>query len=155
MPFHVDSGSHIAFNGPIGQTKLAISASQQVKADVESEGEDTRRVDFRTGVRLNGVVDSIEIRSIGFFLEAPEDETITRELASLDEDTREGLAATLLATGMYVGESNVAAQRDGYALSSVINSRINAALANSKMGKGWTSTLVAARANTTPGRPMT
>lgn len=135
MPFHVDSGSHIAFNGPIGRTQLAISASQQVKADVESEGEDTRRVDFRTGVRLNGIVDSIEIRSIGFFLEAPEDETITRELASLDEDTREGLAATLLATGMYVGESNVAAQRDGYALSSVINSRINAALANSKMGK--------------------
>ncbi len=135
MPFHVDSGSHIAFNGPIGQTKLAISASQQVKADVESEDEDTRRVDFRTGVRVNGVVDSIEIRSIGFFLEAPEDETITRELAGLDEDTREGLAATLLATGMYVGESNVAAQRDGYALSSIINSRINAALANSKVGK--------------------
>ena len=135
MPFHVDSGSHIAFYGPIGQTRLAISASQQVKADVESEGEDTRRVDFRTGVRVNGIVDSIEIRSIGFFLEAPDDETITRELASLDEDTREGLAATLLATGMYVGESNVAAQRDGYALSSVINSRINAALANSKMGK--------------------
>ena len=135
MPFHVDSGSHIAFNGPIGRTQLAISASQQVKADVESEGEDTRRVDFRTGVRVNGIVDSIEIRSIGFFLEAPDDETITRELASVDEGTREGLAATLLATGMYVGESNVAAQRSGYALSSVINSRINAALANSKMGK--------------------
>ena len=135
MPFHVDSGSHVAFNGSIGQTELAISASQQVKADVESADEDTRRVDFRTGVRVNGVVDSIGISSIGFFLEAPNDETITRELASLDEETREGLAATLLATGMYVGESNVAAQRDGYALSSIINSRINAAMANSKLGK--------------------
>ena len=135
MPFHVDSGSAIAFNGPIGQTQLNISASQKVKADVESEGEETRRVDFRTGVRVNGVVDSIGLQSIGFFLEAPDDETITRELASLDEDTREGLAATLLATGMYVGESNVAAQRDGYALSSIINSRINAAMANSKLGK--------------------
>ncbi len=135
MPFHVDSGSHIAFNGPIGQTRLSVSASQKVKADVESHEEDTRRVDFRTGVRLNGVVDSIGIESIGFFLEAPDDETITRELASVDEETREGLAATLLATGMYVGESNVAAQREGYALSSIINSRINAALANSKVGK--------------------
>ena len=135
MPFHVDSGSAIAFNGPIGQTQLNISASQKVKADVESEGEETRRVDFRTGVRVNGVVDSIGLESIGFFLEAPNDEEITRELASLDEDTREGLAATLLATGMYVGESNVAAQRDGYALSSIINSRINAAMANSKLGK--------------------
>ena len=135
MPFRVDSGSHIAFNGPIGRTQLAISASQKVKADVETEGEETRRVDFTTGVRINGELDSIDLKSIGFFLEAPDDETITRELATVDEGTREGLAATLLATGMYVGESNVAAQRDGYALSSVINSRINAALANSKMGK--------------------
>lgn len=135
MPFRVDSGSHIAFHGPIGQTALHISASQKVKADVESNDEETRRVDFRTGVAVDGIVDSIGFKSINFFLEAPEDETVTRELASLDEDTREGLAATLLATGMYVGESNVAAQRDGYALSSIINSRINAALANSKMGK--------------------
>ena len=135
MPFHVDSGSHVAFNGPIGLTKLNVSASQQVKADVESAGEETRRVDFTTGVRVNGELDSIGLQSIGFFLEAPKDETITRELASLDEETREGLAATLLATGMYVGESNVAAQRDGYALSSIINSRINAAMANSKLGK--------------------
>ena len=135
MPFHVDKGSNIAFNGPVGQTKLGISASQKVKADVQSEGEETRRVDFTTGVRVNGVVDSIGLNSIGFFLEAPEDETITRELASLDEDTRDGLAATLLATGMYVGESNVAAQKDGYALSSIVNSRLNAAMANSKLGK--------------------
>ena len=135
MPFHVDSGSHVSFHGPIGKTKLNVSASQKVKADVESNGEDTRRVDFRTGVRVNGEVDSIGIKSIGFFLEAPEDEAITRELASVDEGTREGLAATLLATGMYVGESNVAAQREGYALSSIINSRINAAMANSKVGK--------------------
>lgn len=135
MPFHVDSGSHVAFHGPIGSTELAISASQKVKADVGSDDEETRRVDFTTGVRVNGVVDSIGIGSIGFFLEAPEDEEITHELESLDEETREGLAATLLATGMYVGESNAAAQQSGYALSSIINSRINAALANSKVGK--------------------
>ena len=135
MPFRVDSGSNVAFNGPIGKTRLNISASQQVKADVESEEEETRRVDFTTGVRVNGELDSIGLKSIGFFLEAPKDETITRELASVDEETREGLAATLLATGMYVGESNVAAQRDGYALSSIINSRLNAAMANSKLGK--------------------
>ena len=135
MPFNIDSGSHISFDGPIGNTRLDISASQRVKADVESSGEETRRVDFTTGVRVNGVVDSVGLHSIGFFLEAPDDETITAELAALDEDTRDGLAATLLATGMYVGQSNVAAQREGYVLSSIINSRINAAMANSKLGK--------------------
>ena len=135
MPFHVDSGSNVVFNGPIGKTRLNISASQKVKADVESMDEETRRVDFRTGVRVKCEVDSIGLQSIDFFLEAPDDEVITHELATLDEDTREGLAATLLATGMYVGESNVAAQRDGYALSSIINSRLNAVMANSKVGK--------------------
>ena len=135
MPFHIDPGSHVAFNGPIGQTHLDVSASQKVKADVQSQGEESRRVDFRTGVRVNGIVDSIGLNSLNFFLEAPDDETITRELASLDEETREGLAATLLATGMYVGESNIAQHREGYALSAIINSRINAALANSKAGK--------------------
>ena len=135
MPFHVDSGSNITFNGSIGQTMLDVSASQKVKSDVKSEGEETRRVDFRTGVRVHGVVDSIGLNTIGFFLEAPKDETITRELASLDEETREGLAATLLATGMYVGESNAAQHESGYAMSAIINSRINAALANSKAGK--------------------
>ncbi len=135
MPFHIDPGSHVAFNGPIGQTHLDVSASQKVKADVQSQGEESRRVDFRTGVRVNGIVDSIGLNSLNFFLEAPDDETITRELASLDEETREGLAAMLLATGMYVGESNIAQHREGYALSAIINSRINAALANSKAGK--------------------
>ena len=152
MPFHVDSGSHIAFNGPIGRTMLNVSASQKVKADVESKDEDTRRVDFRTGVRVQGEVDSIGLNAIGFFLEAPDDEPITRELASLDENTREGLAATLLATGMYVGESNVAAQRDGYALSSIINSRINAAMANSKLGKHIDVDISSGQSNHATGR---
>ena len=134
IPFHVDSGSHVTLNGPIGQTILNLSASQQVKADVQSAGEETRRVTFNTGVRVKGILDSIGLSTIGFFLEAPDDETISRELASMDEDTRDGIAAVLLATGMYMGESNVAAQKDGYALSSIINSRINAAMANSKLG---------------------
>jgi hypothetical protein len=135
IPFHVDSGSYVTLNGPIGQTILNLSASQQVKADVQSADEETRRVTFNTGVRVNGIFDSVGLNALGFFLEAPDDETITRELAAMDEDTREGVAAVLLTTGMYMGESNVAAQQDGYALSSIINSRLNAAMANSKMGK--------------------
>lgn len=135
MPFNVDSGSHVAFNGPLGKAKVSVSASQQVKADVQSEGDETRRVVFNTGVRVNGIIDSLGLGALGFFLEAPNDETVTRELTSMNEETREGIAAVLLATGMYMGGSNVAAQRDGYALSSIVNSRINAAMANSKMGK--------------------
>lgn len=135
MPFHVDSGSHIAFHGPVGKTMINVSASQRVKANVQSEGEEGRVVDFRTGVQVKGEVDSIGLDAIAFFLEAPQDEQITEELASVDEDTREGLAAALLATGTYLGESNVAAKNSGYTLTSIINSRIDAAMTNSKHGK--------------------
>lgn len=152
MPFRVDSGSHVSFNGPIGKTRLAVSASQKVKADVQSEEEETRRVDFTTGVRVNGIVDSLGLQAIDFFLEAPKDEAVTRELAMVDEETREGLAATLLATGMYVGESNIAAQNDGYALSSIINSRINAAMANSKIGKFMDVDISSAQTNHASGK---
>ena len=135
MPFQVDSASNIRFQGPLGQTLLNVSASQQVKADVQSQGEESRRVVFNTGVRVKGVLDSLGLNAIGFFLEAPADEAVQREIAAMDEDTREGVAAALLATGMYMGEGNVAAQNSGYALSSIINSRVNAAMANSKLGK--------------------
>ena len=135
MPFQVDPESNISFQGPLGQTQLNISASQQVKADVQSQGEESRRVVFNTGVRVKGVLDSLGLNAIGFFLEAPEDEAVQREIAAMDEDTRDGVAAALLATGMYMGEGNVAAQNSGYALSSIINSRVNAAMANSKLGK--------------------
>ena len=135
MPFQVDSTSNIRFQGPLGQTLLNVSASQQVKADVQSQGEETRRVAFNTGVRVQGVLDSLGLNAIGFFLEAPNDEAVQREITAMDQDTREGVAAALLATGMYMGEGNAAAQSEGYALSSIINSRVNAAMANSKVGK--------------------
>ncbi len=135
LPFQVDSGSYARLNGAIKATELAVSASQSVKADVQSEGEQSRRVDFNAGVRVNGPLSELGINSIGFFLEAPHDEQITQELNSKTEEDRNGLAMILLGTGMYVGESNVAAKKDGYAMSSIFNSKINAALANSKAGK--------------------
>lgn len=135
MPFHVDSGSHVSFHGPIGQTELNVSASQKVKANVQSEGEYMRSVDFRTGVRVQGVLDSIDFKNIGFFIEAPKDEQVSEELASLDEEHKEEIAAVLLATGMYMGESNVATEHNAYALTSIINSRIDASMTNSKRGK--------------------
>ncbi len=152
MPFRVDSGGTVTLNGPLRRARLNLAASQRVKADVQSEGEETRRVDFTTGVRVNGVLDSLGLNAVGFYLEAPKDEVITRELRSLDEDTREGLAATLLATGMYVGESNEAAQREGYALSSIVNSRINAAMANSKLGKAFELDISSGQTNHASGK---
>lgn len=130
MPFTVDKGSYIKFNGAIEDTELALSASQGAKATYKPVGDVSRKVDFITGVKVRGSLKDI---GIGFYLDAPKDKEIQKELAELPEEDREGLAAILLATGMYASESNEAAQMDGYALSSIVQSKLNAATAN-KLG---------------------
>ena len=127
MPFTVDKDSHILFNGAIDDTELAVSASQSAKATYKPVGEVSRMVDFITGVRVGG---SLKKLDIGFYLDAPGDKEIQKELAELPEEDREGLAAILLATGMYASNSNEAAQMEGYALTSIVQSKLNAAASN-------------------------
>lgn len=110
MPFVIDKGSHIKFNGDIRNTELAVSASQSVKAIYKPRDQVSRQVDFITGVKVGGSIDKIDI---GFFLDAPKDSEIQKELAETPEEDREGLAAVLLATGMYASESNEATQMEG------------------------------------------
>ncbi len=131
MPFSVDKGSCIRFNGAVDDTELAISASQGAKSMYKPVGQVSRMVDFITGVKVSG---SLKNFQIGFYLDAPKDREIQKELAEMPEEDREGLAAVLLATGMYASESNEAAQMEGYALSSIVQSRLNAATSN-KFGK--------------------
>lgn len=127
MPFVIDKGSHIKFNGGIENTELAVSASQSAKAMYKPHDQVSRQVDFITGVKVGGSLDKIDI---GFFLDAPRDSEIQKELAETPEEDREGLAAVLLATGMYASESNEATQMEGYALSSILQSKLNAASSN-------------------------
>lgn len=132
MPFKIDKGSHIRFNGPIDSTILAISASQGAKSTYKPVGEQARTVDFITGVKVGGTLSKL---SIGFYLDALKDKEIQKELAELPEEDREGLAAILLATGMYASDSNEAAQMEGYALTSIVQSKLNAAMSNKLGGK--------------------
>ncbi|MCQ2153734.1 MAG: BamA/TamA family outer membrane protein [Bacteroidales bacterium] len=127
MPFLIDRGSYIKFNGAIGDTEFNVSASQGAKATYKPVGEVSRMVEFVTGVRVGG---SLEKLDIGFYLDAPKDREIRRELEEMPEEDREGLAAVLLATGMYASESNEAAQMEGYALSSIVQSKLNAVTSN-------------------------
>lgn len=130
MPFSVDKESHIRFNGALDDIELAVSASQGATATYKPVGEVARTVDFITGVKVGG---SLKKLDIGFYLDAPGDRQIQEELAGLPEEDREGLAAVLLATGMYASESNEAAQMEGYALSSIVQSKLNA-LTYNKLG---------------------
>lgn len=127
LPFAVDKGSQIRFNGAIDNTELAVSASQGAKATYKPVGEVSRMVDFITGIKVGGTLKKLDI---GFYLDAPRDKEIQKELEELPQEDREGLAAILLATGMYASNSNEAAQMEGYALSSIVQSKLNAMAAN-------------------------
>lgn len=65
MPFIVDKGSHIKFNGSIDDTEIAVSASQGAKATYKPVGEVSRMVDFITGVKVGG---TLKEPGIGFYL---------------------------------------------------------------------------------------
>lgn len=130
MPFQIDQGSYIRFNGGVGDMEFAVSASQGAKAMYKPVGQVSRNVDFITGVKVGGSLKNIDI---GFYLEAPKDLEIQKELSEMPQEDREGLSAILLATGMYASDSNEAAQMEGYALSSIVQSKLNAAVSN-KLG---------------------
>ena len=130
-PFKIDRGSSIKFNGKVMQTELALSASQNVRSSYRPKGGVSRRVDFITGVKLNG---TLEKPDIGFYLNTPNDKEIQNELENTPDEDREGLGAVLLATGMYASESNDEVQQEGYAISSIMQSRINAINTN-RLGK--------------------
>ena len=132
MPFSVDKDSYIRFNGAMDDTFLSVSASQKARATYKPVGEVSRMVDFITGVKVGGTLKKL---NIGFYLDAPKDKEIQEELSEMPEEDREGLAAVLLATGMYASESNEAAQMEGYALSSIVQSKLNAATSNRLGGK--------------------
>ena len=82
---------------------LNITAIEQTRASVSSEGSSPRNVLFNVGVKIT---QTLENMGLEFTIEAPEDMTISNELASFSKETRGKLAVTMLATGLYMSENS-------------------------------------------------
>lgn len=126
-PFQINKGSYVEFNGDIRKPFLNITATQPAKATVKSDDNRSRNVDFIVGLKVSDTIDNL---ALDFMIEAPQDNIIQNELASFSQEERSRIAAALLATGMYVSENNEAVASTSYALTSILQSRLNAMTTN-------------------------
>ena len=131
QPFDIKEGSCITFNGPLSAMDLNITAQQKTKATVGGMGDVKKQVDFLVGVQVKNNLDNL---GLDFTLSAPDNTEVQKEINSFSKEERDRVAAALLATGMYVSETNTALSESGYALSSIMQHSLNA-LANNKLGK--------------------
>lgn len=119
--FTFAEGNYILFTGDIGNPTLNITATERTKASVTSEGEGSRMVVFDVGVKISRQLSNMGIE---FLIDAPEDPEIQSELATVGAETRNRMAITMLATGLYMSADNKTGFKANNALNSFLESEI-------------------------------
>ncbi|MGM9759670.1 MAG: translocation/assembly module TamB domain-containing protein, partial [Parabacteroides sp.] len=100
--FTIQEGSYVQWNGPVMNPVLNLTATERVRASVNSDGS-ARSVNFDVGVELK---DRLETPALQFVLNAPEDRAMEDELNAKGTEERAKLAVSMLVTGMYLGSSS-------------------------------------------------
>lgn len=121
--FTFTQGSYVDWRGDIMNPRLNLTATERVRASVSDGDNSSRRTDFDVSVSIKN---TLEAPDLSFDLSAPNDGNIQNELQSMSTDERSKAAITMLATGMYMGNSGAAnGLTMGAALNSVLQSQIN------------------------------
>ncbi|MBE6271647.1 MAG: phage tail protein [Prevotella ruminicola] len=120
--FHVKEGSYVEFTGDPMNPKLDITATERVKSNITTDMGSTRSVLFDCGVIITKTLNDMGLE---FVIEAPEDQSISSELATMSKEERGKLAVGMLTTGMYLADGNTGAFSMNSALSSFLQSEIN------------------------------
>lgn len=120
--FRILSGSYVEFTGDMMNPTLNISAVERTKAQVGTNGGSARSVEFDVGLDITNTLNNM---GLAFTIAAPSDGEISEELSNYTDDEKNKLAVALLATGMYVSDSNSSAITANNALSSFLQSQIN------------------------------
>ena len=121
--FNIAEGSYIEFTGDMMNPRLNLTATEQVKTLVGGEdGGNSRSVLFNCGVKVTKTLNDMGLE---FTLDAPEDMTLTNELAAMSAEDRGRLAVMMLTTGMYLSDGNTGKFSMNSALNSFLQSEIN------------------------------
>lgn len=120
--FTIENGSYIEFTGDMMNPKLNITATEETKATVGSDGQTGRSVLFKCGVVITKTLNDMGLE---FTLDAPEDMSLHNELQAMSMEQRGKLAVTMLTTGMYLADGNTSGFSMNSALSSFLQSEIN------------------------------
>ena len=95
--FSIQNGSFVEWTGNVMNPALGISASSQVKADVE-DGDQTRQVVFDAIIRIRNTLNRPDVT---FDLSAPNDMVIQNQLSTFSPEERTRQALNLLIYGTY------------------------------------------------------
>lgn len=120
--FHIKNGSYIEFMGNILNPKLNITATEDIKANVNESNGVGRMVDFDCGVKLTKTLSK---PGIEFIIRSPNDITIQDQLNTMTIEGRGKVAITMLVSGMYLTGNNMAEFSMNNALSSYLQNEIN------------------------------
>lgn len=130
--FTFTPGSYVAFNGPILNPTLHVSASDQVKANVTRSGENSRLVNFDVSLSATGTLEHMDV---AFDLSTNNDISIQNELQNMSPTQRANKAMNLLLYGLYSsGETSATANLSGNALYGFLSSQLNKWAANTIKG---------------------
>ena len=120
--FNVKDGSYVEFTGDPMNPKLNITAVERTKSNVTNESGASRTVLFDCGVIITKTLNDMGLE---FIIDAPEDQTISGELATMSKEERGKIAVAMLTTGMYLADGNTGGFSMNSALSSFLQSEIN------------------------------
>ncbi len=119
--FTISDGSYLEFTGNMMNPGLNITAVEEKRATCDVSGVQ-QIVTFKTGVKLSKTLNDMGIE---FIISAPENQTITEQLAKCSIEERGKLAVTMLTTGMYLQDGNTSSFSMNSALNSFLQSEIN------------------------------
>jgi len=120
--FRIEDGSYVEFAGDPMNPRLNIKATERTKASVSEMGDVSRTVAFDCGVVITKTLNDMGLQ---FVIEAPEDQNVSGELATMSVEERGKIAVTMLTTGMYLADGNTNGFSMNSALSSFLENEIN------------------------------
>lgn len=119
--FEFNPTSTVSWNGPIANPTLNVTASDEVKATVTSDG-NSHLANFFVTVHVTNPVDNIKVN---FDLSTNDDLSLQNELSSMSADQRQTQAMNLLLYGQYMGQNTKATAAGGNMLYSFLESQLN------------------------------
>lgn len=119
--FDFNPNSTITWTGPIANPTLNVTATDNVKASVTTDG-NSRLANFIISLHATNPVDNIKLN---FDLACNDDLSLQNELSSMSADQRETQAMNLLLYRQYMGANTKAKAASGNMLYSFLESQLN------------------------------
>lgn len=119
--FTIAPDSYIEFFGDMMNPRLNITATERTKSSCNINGVN-RLVTFDCGVVITKTLNDMGLQ---FIIDAPEEQTISDQLAMMSTEERGKIAVTMLTTGMYLADGNTSNFSMNSALNSFLQAEIN------------------------------